>query len=118
MTRGHSSKVGVATTIGMTYGKVLDTQAESKVCKSCDYWQKQDPNTENYRKWAADQEEKCTITHEGSSGSVEASATCKIFGRSLPQYKLRYTGFVGDGDTNTYKKVCDCKPYKHSNYKT
>ena len=89
MTRGHSSKVGVATTIGMTYGKVLDTQAESKVCKSCDYWQKQDPNTENYRKWAADQEEKCTITHEGSSGSMEASATCKIFGRSLPQYKLR-----------------------------
>ncbi|XP_059162951.1 uncharacterized protein LOC131946277 [Physella acuta] len=23
----------------------------------------------------------------------------------------RYTGFVGDGDTNTYKKVCDSKPY-------
>jgi hypothetical protein len=40
MTRGHSSKIGVVTTIGMKNGKVLDTQAESKVCKSCDYWRK------------------------------------------------------------------------------
>ncbi|KAL8566485.1 hypothetical protein ACOMHN_012304 [Nucella lapillus] len=49
MTRGHSSKIGVATTIGMKNGKVLDTQAKSKVCKSCDYWLKQDPNSERYR---------------------------------------------------------------------
>lgn len=50
-TRGHSSKQGVVTTIGMNNGKVLDTQAKSKVCKSCDYWNKQDPNSDKFRAW-------------------------------------------------------------------
>ena len=49
-TRVHSSKQGVVTTIGMNNGKVLDTQAKSKVCKSCDYWNKQDPNSDKFRR--------------------------------------------------------------------
>ena len=51
MTRGQSSKQGVVTTIGMNNGKVLDTQAKSKVCKSCDYWNTQDPNSDKFRAW-------------------------------------------------------------------
>ncbi|XP_025087597.1 uncharacterized protein LOC112560178 isoform X2 [Pomacea canaliculata] len=57
----------------------------------------------------------CTLTHEGSSGLMEASGTCDIFKRSVEQYKLRYSGFVGDGDTNTYKKVSDSMPYGNKN---
>lgn len=115
MTVGHSSKIGAVTTIGMNTGKVLDTEVKSKMCKSCEYWAKQDPNTEKYRNWAATHDADCTMTHEGSSGSMEASGTCAIFGRSVELYNLRYTGFVGDGDTNTYKKVCDSKPYGDMN---
>lgn len=115
MTVGFSSKVGVVTTIGMKNGKVIDTQAKSKVCKSCDYWKKQDPNSDKYCAWAAAHAADCTLTHEGSSGLMEASGTCDIFKRSVEQYKLRYTGFVGDGDTNTYKKVSDSKPYGNKN---
>ncbi|PVD27848.1 hypothetical protein C0Q70_13023 [Pomacea canaliculata] len=104
MTVGFSSQVGVVTTIGMKNGKVIDTQAKSKVCKSCDYWKKQDPNSDKYCAWAAPHAAYFTLTHEGFSGLMEASGTCDIFKRSVEQYKLRYTGFVGDGYTNTYKK--------------
>ena len=71
MTQGHSSKVEVVTTIGMDTGKVLDTESRSKVCKSCDYWSKQDHNTNRYRAWQAEHHTVCTMTHAGSSGSME-----------------------------------------------
>ena len=46
MTRGHTSLIGVTTCIGCVSGKVLDTGVLSKSCKSCDYWNTQDPTTE------------------------------------------------------------------------
>ena len=42
---------------------------------------------------------------------MEAAGTCDIFNRSVKLYNLRYTGFVGDRDTTTYKKVCEQMPY-------
>lgn len=53
MTKGHTSNVGLCTTIGLETGKVLDTEVKTKVCKSCQYWQKQDKTTERYREWNA-----------------------------------------------------------------
>ena len=100
-TRVHSSKQGVVTTIGMNNGKVLDSQAKSKVRKSCDYWNKQDPNSDQFRAWPANHNQDCTLTYEGSGGGMEAAGTCDIFNRSVKLYNLRHTGFVGDGDTNT-----------------
>lgn len=46
MTRGHTSLIGVTTAIGCVTGKVLDTGVLSKICKSCEYWSKQDHTTE------------------------------------------------------------------------
>ena len=40
MTRGHSSNVGVSTAVGLESGKVLDTGTKSKLCKSCEYWER------------------------------------------------------------------------------
>jgi hypothetical protein len=37
ITPGHSSLIGVATTIGCATGKILDTGTRSKQCKSCDF---------------------------------------------------------------------------------
>ena len=111
MTRGHSSNVGVSTAIGLKTGKVLDTGARSKLCKSCEYWERQDKTSEKYRRWQIRHEGKCTLNHEGSSGSMEGEIAKKIFSRSVELYNLRYTGFIGDGDTNSFKKVFDSKPY-------
>lgn len=111
MTRGHSSKIGVTTAIGCTTGKVLDTGTLSKICKSCDYWDKQDKTSDIYRKWRQKHADECTNTHAGSSGNMEPTIAKQIFHRSVESYSLRYTRFIGDGDTNSFKQVFDSAPY-------
>lgn len=107
MTRGHSSKVGVTTAVGCATGKVPDTAILCKTCKSCDYFNKQsqDKNTGAYRRWQTTHRDECTITHTGSAGSMEAKTATEVFGRSITLYNIRYTRFIGDGDTNSFKSV-------------
>jgi hypothetical protein len=111
MTRGFSSNVGVAVVIGCQTGKVLDTGTRSKVCKSCEYWKKQDPNSVKYQEWEAKHQDHCTLTHEGSSGGMESKIARDLFSESVEKYNLRYSRFIGDGDTNSFKKVFDDNPY-------
>jgi hypothetical protein len=42
---------------------------------------------------------------------MEAAIIKDIFARSVEAYSLRYSRFIGDGDTNTYKAVVHSKPY-------
>ena len=48
---------------------------------------------------------------QGSSESMEAAITKDMFACSVTKHKLRYTRFISDGDTNTYKTVVESKPY-------
>lgn len=112
MTRGFSSKAGVVTAIGCVTGKVLDTSVRSKVCKSCDHWsKKKESHPAEYENWLKSHPPLCEATHDGSSGSMEAKSAVDIFARSLENNNLRYTRYIGDGDTNSFKSVLDSKPY-------
>lgn len=42
---------------------------------------------------------------------MEGEIAKEIFSCSVELYNLRYTGFIEDGDTNSFKKVFDSKPY-------
>ena len=53
----------------------------------------------------------CTMTDSGSSGSMEADGAVEMFSRSVQNHKLRYTRYIGDGDTNSFKKVHDSNRY-------
>lgn len=66
MTPGHSSKVGIVTTIGCKTGQVVDAGTRSTVCKSCQVWKKRNSNTASYRRWEA--RNRCTRTHSGVFG--------------------------------------------------
>ena len=113
MTPGHLSKVGIVTTIGCKTGQVMDVGTRSKVCKSCQVWKKRNRNTASYRRWEA--RHRCTLTHNGSSGSMEGAIAKYIFARSVTKHKLRYTRFIGDGDTNNsgIKTVWQCEHRKN-----
>ena len=80
----------------------------SKRCKACEKW-KLLRGSEKYEKWKASQ--KCHINHFCSSGSMESAGTIAIFSRSIPQYNLRFTGYIGDGDSNSYPSVVAASPY-------
>ena len=81
MTPGHSSTVGVATTIGCVTGKVLGVGTRSKVCKSCQVWEKRDKNSRLYRRWRA--QHVCTLNHVGSSESMEGAIVAEISSQSV-----------------------------------
>lgn len=112
MTRGHTSNIGAATVIGMATGKVLDTGTRSKVCKSCQVWEKRAHTTPTYRRWHRQHQARCTYNHGSSSGGMEGDVIKDIFHRSVRKYNLRYTRFIGDGDVNTYQKVTNSDPYQ------
>ncbi|KAI8731216.1 Short-chain collagen C4 [Biomphalaria glabrata] len=46
-----------------------------------------------------------------SAGAMEAAGAVNIFMRSVETRNIRYTQYLGDGDSSSYKKVVDSKPY-------
>lgn len=88
--------------------KCLDFEVLTKTCKACETW-KQRKGRKEYEVWKL--HHKCTINHFGSSGAMESAGAITIFKRSQNLHKLRYTGYIGDGDSNSYKSVTDSAPY-------
>jgi hypothetical protein len=86
MTRGHMSTIGVATAVGLKTGKYwmpgVGARFIRKVYKCCQYWAKQDKNSDGYRRWLLEHRPHCTLTHQGSSGGMEAEIAKEVFGRS------------------------------------
>jgi hypothetical protein len=107
--RGHSSLMGVVTAVSPDNGKVIDHEVLSKVCKGCEKMRKKDPNSPDYLTWKA--EHICSITYTGSAPSMEPEGATRIFGRSEHYRGLRYTGFIGDGDSKSHPAVVSSKPY-------
>ena len=54
---------------------------------------------------------KCSINHKGSAGSMESAGAIEIFQRSINNHKLRYNNYIGDGDSSSFNKVVQSKPY-------
>ena len=106
--RGHNSLNGVVTGISRENKKVLDVQIFSKFCHSCSKWESQ-KGTPEYEHWKISH--TCSKNHIGSAGSMESKGANNIFTNSLQKYNLRYADYIGDGDTESYKKVTDTKPY-------
>ena len=53
----------------------------------------------------------CPINHEGSAGSMEAAGLVDCFINCIENRKLRYTHYIGDGDSKTYNEVLKNDPY-------
>ena len=42
---------------------------------------------------------------------MESAGAIALFERSIETLGLRYTTYVGDGDSNSYSAVCNAQPY-------
>ena len=51
------------------------------------------------------------VNHHGSSGAMEVAGAVKIFKISVPQHNLGITGYIGDGDSNSFSSVVAAAPY-------
>ena len=54
----------------------------------------------------------CHSNFEGSSGAMDAAGCVAIFERSVEQYGLRYTAFLGDGDSKAFNLVTEKDVYE------
>ncbi|KYM97486.1 hypothetical protein ALC62_11778, partial [Cyphomyrmex costatus] len=110
--RGFASLYGVATLIGYYSGKVLDLFVKSSYCKSCETW-KRKLNTAEYEDWYNDhiENDECMANHQGAAGNMEVTSIVEMFKRSFEKHGLRYSNYIGDGDSKTYSVVLNAKPY-------
>ena len=67
--------------------------------------QKKLTDPDKYYSWKNNHDNDCLINHTGSSGSMEKQAAMDMFLRSIDKHSIRYTTFVGDGDTNSFAEV-------------
>ena len=103
--RGYSSKYGVVVAILVETGEVVDFEVLSMHCHQCRKHQHENKDSEAYKSWEAKHDSTCQINYEGSSGGMEGAGAVKIFKRSIASRGLKYTTFVGDGDSDTFKVV-------------
>ena len=110
--RGFSSLLGAVTVISVETGKCLDYKAMSKKCALCTSWEgrKGTAAYEEFINVIRDSHE-CSINHDGSAGSMEAKGVVECFTTSVEKHNLQYTEYLGDGDSKSYKEVCDADPY-------
>ena len=108
--RGHTSKNGAVSLIGVKTGKVLDVEVMSTVCRGCSSYT--GPRSgEDFEEWWEEHQGDCDVNHEGSAGSMESAGMVTIFRRSEHRAKVKYTSYIGDGDSSTYPSLVNDKPY-------
>lgn len=108
--RGFSSLFGLVTLIGWCTGKVVDICVKSKYCKSCEFWKKKS-DTAEYAEWEQSHAANCQSNHEGSAGKMECDAVVEMFQRSEDLYSVKYSHYIGDGDSKTFKQIFEAEPY-------
>ena len=107
--RGHSSHNGVVSAINVATGKVLDVGALSNYYKGGAQWSLEQQLTSQYSAWKSTH--ICRLNHDGSAGLMEPKGAVKIFARSEIERNLRYTEYLGDGDSSSFLQVKSSQPY-------
>ena len=101
---------GFISAISTENKKVTDYQVFSNFCKGYLIWE-QKKGTKEYNSWK--ETHVCKINHYQSSGAMESAGAVSIFSSSIEKYNMPYSHYIGDGDTESFKKVVDSKPYGH-----
>ena len=108
--RGYASLNGLVTAISIDSGKCLSYETLIKKCKSCQMWESKKVEEritfEEHQKTHT-----CAINYSGSAASMETEGGKKFFLKSVEELKLRFTTYIGDGDSKAYPAVASLEPY-------
>jgi hypothetical protein len=100
--RANNSIGGHATCIGNNTKKVVDFDVLNKMCRICD-------NAKSASKTPT--KHICCKNHTGTSKSMEPSAAVSMWNRA-PDQGVKYSTYIGDDDSATYKELRENVPYK------
>ncbi|RUS88032.1 hypothetical protein EGW08_004198 [Elysia chlorotica] len=94
-------------------GHVLTTIARAKSIKQRAikraFKQRKAEEPEKYDRWQA--EHKYKLNHTGNAGAMEGAGSVRIFGRSEKKLGLRFTEYLGDGDSSSFNNVQESQSY-------
>lgn len=79
-------------------GKVINNKVMSKYCRCLN-------------KYKNEHIKSCSAKYSGVSVGMELQGVESIFPRSESQYNVRYTQYLGDGDSKAYSNVSELKVY-------
>ncbi|GFX29974.1 uncharacterized protein TNCV_2616861 [Trichonephila clavipes] len=94
--RGFSSKNGLVTVTSVDTSKVIDVEVFSKHC-IC-------PNKTKHL-------QNCKRNFECYSGKMEVAGALSIFQRSQSLYNVRYTKYLGNGDSKAFTSIVENNVY-------
>ena len=76
----------------------------------CEAWEyKKATNVVSYNDWKA--QHVYAINHTGNAGAMGVVDNPKMSGRSVTLHGLRYTFYIGDGDTKSFVQIYKIDPY-------
>ena len=107
--RGFQSKNGVVTVLSVhgKQSKVMDTETLSNHCDSCAKQRKKEKKKTDadFQHWKESHDRKgdCDKNHTGFAGAMEPAGTERMYG-------LKYTTFLGDGDSKSYSTLKNADP--------
>ena len=114
-TPGFSSTLGCGIAIEAYTGLLFDYEAFSRICYTCTlYENKKKKNLiapDEYAKWKESHKDNCNRNWWDSSGAMEVEAASRIYGRSIEKYKMIINTMISDGDSKSFKRVTEDKPY-------
>lgn len=111
--RGYTSKIGVVFVLSVRTGEVLDYEVLSHYCHACIAHDSMDKESVEYKDWLAKHAVDCQVNHKGSSGDMENKGAIAMFKRSIAKRSLKYTTFVGDGDSSCFGNVSEAVKVAH-----
>ena len=98
----YNAKSGVAIIIGKATGKILHMGVRNKFCSICNQHPEQPPPHTCFRNW------------NGSSAAMETDIIVEGFQKCEQQHGIRYTSFIGDGDSSVYSSLIEAVPWGYS----
>ncbi|XP_072017400.1 uncharacterized protein [Amphiura filiformis] len=107
--RGFSSHHCIVAAIAQETGEILDAEYICNLCRECTD-NSMDKNSDEYINWIVEHTPNCPRNFSGSSQAMESEGVRRLYERS-EDTKLRYTVFVGDGDSKSFLSVTKAKPY-------
>ena len=98
----YNAKSGVAIINGKATGKILHMGVRNKFCSICNQHPKTPPSHICFRNW------------NSSSAAMETDIIVEGFKNCEQQHGIRYTSFIGDGDSSVYFSLIEAVPWGYS----
>jgi len=73
-------------------------------------------NIAEYLEWKIEHETKCSANHEQSAWKMEVNAIKEIFLRSEELHGVKYSNYIGNGDSKTYTGIINSVSYGNNIY--